>query len=164
MSSVPVVSQAEWQLTLTNSQARAAQLFGKSEAEQRHLGYFHTLREICQQPWTWLRTCDEMIASGDSLREFTRGIRSLAFTGSGSSEYVGDCVRVPIQNELGIVAESISGGALLLDGAKALPVDRPGLLVSLARSGNSPSWHWARTCRGPFAIALPLRASPPSAC
>jgi len=79
-----------------------------------------------------------MIASRDSLREFTRGIRSLAFTGSGSSEYVGDCVRVPIQNQLGIVAESISGGALLLDGVKALPVDRPGLLVSLARSGNSP--------------------------
>ena len=138
MSGIPVVSQAKWQLTLTNSQARAAQLFGKSEAEQSHLGYFHTLREICQQPWTWLRTCDQMIASRDSLREFTRGIRSLAFTGSGSSEYVGDCVRVPIQNELGIVAESISGGAVLLDGAKALPVDRPGLLVSLARSGNSP--------------------------
>src|SRR5437667_10050771 len=80
-----------------------------------------------------------MIASRDSLREFTRAISILAFTGSGSSEYVGDCVRVPIQNELGIVAESISGGALLLDGAKALPVDRPGLLVSLARSGNSPA-------------------------
>jgi len=138
MSGIPVVSQAEWQLALTSGQAKAAQLFGKSEAEQRHLGYFHTLREICQQPWTWLRTCDQMIASHDSLREFTRGIRSLAFTGSGSSEYVGDCVRVPIQNELGIVAESISGGALLLDGAKALPVDRPGVLVSLARSGNSP--------------------------
>ena len=138
MSGIPVVPQAEWRLALTNSQAKAAQLFGKSEAEQRHLGYFHTLREICQQPWTWLRTCDQMIASHDSLREFTRGIRSLAFTGSGSSEYVGDCVRVPIQNESGIVAESISGGALLLDGAKALPVDRPGLLVSLARSGNSP--------------------------
>jgi len=138
MRGIPVVSQAEWQIALTSGQAKAAQLFGKSEAEQRHLGYFHTLREICQQPWTWLRTCDQMIASDDSLREFTRGIRSLAFTGSGSSEYVGDCVRVPIQNELGIVAESISGGALLLDGAKALPVDRPGLLVSLARSGNSP--------------------------
>jgi len=138
MSGIPVLSQAEWQLAVTSGQAKAAQLFCKSEAEQRHLGYFHTLREICQQPWTWLRTCDQMIASHDSLREFTRGIRGLAFTGSGSSEYVGDCVRAPVQKELGIVAESISGGALLLDGAKALPVDRPGLLVSLARSGNSP--------------------------
>src|SRR5258708_19666305 len=107
MSSVPVVSQAEWQLTLTDSQARAAQLFDRPEAEQRHLGYFHTLREICQQPWTWLRTCDQMIASRDSLRGFTRGIRSLAFTGSGSSEYVGDCVRVPIQNDLRLASESI---------------------------------------------------------
>ena len=127
MSSVPVVSQAEWQLTLTDSQARAAQLFGKPDAEQLHLGYFHTLREICQQPWTWLRTCDQMIASRDVLREIARDIRSLAFTGSGSSEYAGDCVRIPLQNELGIPVESISGGALLLDGAKALPVDRPGV-------------------------------------
>jgi len=38
-----------------------------------------------------------MIASRDSLREFTRGIRSLAFTGSGSSEYVGDLRRVPFK-------------------------------------------------------------------
>src|SRR3989440_12218082 len=112
MESASLLTQADWQRALTSSQTKAAELFGRSEAEQRHLGYFHTLREICQQPWTWLRTCDQMIASRDSLLEFTRGVRSLAFTGSGSSEYVGDCVRVPIQNELGIVAESISGGVL----------------------------------------------------
>src|SRR5258705_10926362 len=113
MGSASLLTQSDWQRALTKDQARAAELFGRPEAEQRHLGYFHTLREICQQPWTWLRTCDQMIASRDSLREVTRGIRSLAFTGSGSSDYVGDCVRVPIQSELEIVAESVSGGAPL---------------------------------------------------
>jgi D-galactosamine 6-phosphate deaminase/isomerase len=138
MESAPLLTQADWQHALTNGQARAAGLFGRPEAEQLRLGYFHTLREICQQPWTWLRTCDRMIASRDGLRQDVAGIRSLALTGSGSSEYAAECVCLPLQNELGICTESISGGALLMYGGKALPLGRPGLLVSLARSGDSP--------------------------
>ncbi len=79
-----------------------------------------------------------MIAARDSLRKDVAGIRSLALTGSGSSEYAAECVCFPLQNELGISAESISGGSLLMYGGKALPLGRPGLLVSLARSGDSP--------------------------
>src|SRR2546429_3728851 len=79
-----------------------------------------------------------MIASRDSLKRDVAGIRSLALTGSGSSEYAAECVRLPLQNELGIHTESISGGSLLMYGGKALPLGRPGLLVSLARSGDSP--------------------------
>ena len=56
------MSQADWLLALTKSQSKAAELFGRSEEEQRRLGYFHTLREICQQPWTWPRTCQVMLA------------------------------------------------------------------------------------------------------
>jgi len=59
-------------------------------------------------------------------------------TGSGSSEYVGDCVRLPLQYELGIGTEAIGGGAILTHGSKSLPPGRPGLMVSLARSGDSP--------------------------
>src|SRR6267154_810562 len=132
------LTQADWQRALTNQQARASLLFGRTDAEQKRLGYFHTLREICQQPWTWLRTCERMIASSDSLGRDLAGIRHLSLTGSGSSEYAAECVRLPLQNELGICTESISGGALLMRGGKALPPERPGLLVSLARSGDSP--------------------------
>jgi len=132
------LTQADWQRALTNQQARASLLFGRTDAEQKRLGYFHTLREICQQPWTWLRTCERMVASRDSLKRGLAGIRHLSLTGSGSSEYAAECVRLPLQNELGICTESISGGALLMHGGKALPPERPGLLVSLARSGDSP--------------------------
>ena len=138
MESASLLTQADWQRALTNDQARAADLFGRTEAEQKRLGYFHTMQEICQQPWTWLRTCDRMIAARDGLRQDVSGIRSLVLTGSGSSEYAAQCVSLPLQNELGVCTESISGGALLLYGGKALPVGRPGLLVSLARSGDSP--------------------------
>src|SRR5438876_623693 len=130
--------QDEWQRALAKDQAKATELFGHSEEEQRRLGYFHTIREICQQPWTWLRTCDRMLDSRDGLNEDLKGIHSLALTGSGSSEYAGECVRFPLQNALGIPTESISGGALKMYGGKALPPGRPGVLVSVARSGDSP--------------------------
>src|ERR1700752_2331106 len=138
MDGAHVLSQDEWQRALAKSQGKAAELFERTEEEQRRLGYFHTIREICQQPWTWLRTCDRMLASRDGLEKDLRGIHSLALTGAGSSEYAAECVRFPLQNALGISTESISGGALLMQGGKALPPGRPGVLVSLARSGDSP--------------------------
>src|SRR5260370_35709382 len=79
-----------------------------------------------------------MIGLEDGLRKDVAGIRSLALTGSGSSEYAAECVCLQLQNELGICTESISGGAVLMHGGKTLPLGRPGLLVSLARSGDSP--------------------------
>src|SRR5881396_496217 len=136
MESASLLNQADWEHGLTNGQARAAELFGRPETEQKRLGYYHTLKEICQQPWTWLRTCDRMIASRDDLRGLVAGIQSLALTGSGSSEYAAECVRLTLQNELGVCTESISGGALLMYGGKVLPPRRPGLLVSLGRSGD----------------------------
>jgi|SRR5579859_656855 len=138
MDDAYLLTQDEWQSALAKTQGKAAELFGRSEEEQHRLGYFHTIREICQQPWTWLPTCDRMLASRDALKEDLRGIHSLALTGSGSSEYAGECVRIPLQNALGISTESVSGGALLMYGGKALPPGRPGVLVSLARSGDSP--------------------------
>ena len=138
MDDTHLLTQEGWQRALAKSQGKAAELFGRSEEEQRRLGYFHTIREICQQPWTWLRTCERMLASRDALKEDLKGIRSLALTGSGSSEYAGECVRFPLQNALDIPTESISGGALLMFGGKALPPGRPGVLVSVARSGDSP--------------------------
>ena len=138
MDGAHLLTQDEWQRALEKSQGKAAELFERPEVEQRRLGYFHTIREICQQPWTWLRTCNRMLASQSGLEKDLRGIHSLALTGSGSSEYAGECVRFPLQNALGISTESISGGALLMHGGKALPPGRPGVLVSLARSGDSP--------------------------
>jgi tagatose-6-phosphate ketose/aldose isomerase len=138
MDSSHLLTQEQWQRGLAESQGKAAELFGRSEEEQRRLGYFHTIREICQQPWTWLQTRDRMLASRDRLKEDLRGIHSLVLTGSGSSEYAGECVRFPLQNELGIPTASISGGALLMYGGKALPPGRPAVLVSVARSGDSP--------------------------
>lgn len=131
-------TQNEWQRNLASKQEKARELFGRDEFRQRELGYFFTLKEICQQPWTWLRTSEQMIQCREMLRSALRGVEAVVLTGSGSSGYVGDCVRVPLQNEMRKHVESIAGGVLLLQGVTALPNHDQGLLVSLARSGNSP--------------------------
>lgn len=109
-----------------------------SREEQERQGYFHTLREILQQPSTWLDTGERMLRRAPELSQWMNGIRSLVLTGSGSSEYAGACVRPVLQKEFGITAQSVGGGALLTDGAGALPPERPTMMISLARSGDSP--------------------------
>lgn len=73
---------------------------------------------------------------------WTRGavadLRELILTGSGSSEYAADCVRLPLQNRLSIPTQTVGGGMLLTHGSKAIAPLRPGLMVSLGRSGDSP--------------------------
>ncbi len=121
-----------------NSSFDVSDLLARPEAEQRSHGYFHTLREILQQPDTWLDTCRRTLARAPDLARLTDGIAWLALTGSGSSLFAGDCVRPALRRQLGITVEAVAAGDLLLHGAGALPAGRPGLLVSMARSGDSP--------------------------
>ncbi|MGD0296980.1 MAG: tagatose-6-phosphate ketose isomerase [Bryobacteraceae bacterium] len=113
-------------------------LLSESREEQERGGYFHTLREILQQPSTWLDTAERMTARAAELSPWVEGIRSLVLTGSGSSEYAGACVRLVLQNALSVATQTLGGGVLLTHGARAIPPERPGLMISLARSGDSP--------------------------
>jgi len=72
--------EPEWLRTLSERQPKAAELLSRSTEEQRRLGYFHTLREICQQPATWLRTSALMQGSEASIRPALAGIASLTLT------------------------------------------------------------------------------------
>src|SRR5450631_4624811 len=105
--SVSSFSQAEWLQTLCKSQPIAAEILARSPEQQHRLGYFHTLREICQQPSTWLQTCALMCRQAGNFQPILAQILGLTLTGSGSSEYAGDCVRMALQNELGIVTQAI---------------------------------------------------------
>jgi len=116
----------------------ATELLSRPEAEQERDGYFHTLREIRQQPVTFLDTCERIIRRTEDLKHCLRDVRSIVFTGSGSSEYVGDCVRLAIQRSLRITSQAIGSGMVLTHGNMALPPLRPLLMVSVARSGDSP--------------------------
>jgi tagatose-6-phosphate ketose/aldose isomerase len=101
-------------------------------------GHIFTLEEILQQPATWVNTCERLIAARASLQELLQGVQTLVLSGSGSSQFAGECVRTALRRGLGITVETIDGGTLLTHGVDAMPPARPALLVSLARSGNSP--------------------------
>lgn len=133
-----LLADQSWLQELSETQPKAAELLSRSEEQQRQGGYFHTLREISQQPATWIQTAERMISCAAELREITREIRTLVLTGSGSSEFAGQCVQAVLRRELGVVTEVISGGTLLAYGEDAVPPGRPLLVVSLARSGDSP--------------------------
>ncbi|MGI8962788.1 MAG: SIS domain-containing protein [Bryobacteraceae bacterium] len=115
-----------------------SELLSRSEAEQERHGYLYTLREIRQQPATFLDTCERMLRRAEDLKRCLQNVQSVVFTGSGSSEYVGDCVRPAIQRHLKVTCQAIGSGMVLTYGSRALPPLRPSLMVSLARSGDSP--------------------------
>jgi tagatose-6-phosphate ketose/aldose isomerase len=109
-----------------------------SAEEQQQAGYFHTLHEILQQPETWLDTCDRLIAHSPLIAEKLDSVRSLVLTGSGSSLFATECARPALQQELDIPVDATDGGALLTHGSAAFTPGRPALMLSLARSGDSP--------------------------
>ena len=116
----------------------ASELLNTSEAEQDRAGYLHTLREIRQQPATFLDTCERTLSRAQDLTRCLQNVQSVVFTGSGSSEYVGDCVRLAIRKSLNLTSRAVGSGTVLTHGSLTLPPLRPLLLVSLARSGDSP--------------------------
>jgi tagatose-6-phosphate ketose/aldose isomerase len=115
------------------------QQFAAVSAKQRlDAGYGHTLREILQQPDTWAHTARQLNSLIPRLKSVLEGVQAMVLTGSGSSEYAGESVRPAIQNGSGILTQVVGSGELLTHGAAALPPQRPLLLVSFARSGDSP--------------------------
>ena len=125
-------------LSFLPAQREVAILLNRMKEEQQELGYFHTLHEILQQPATWLRTGHEIAGAASHLEPVLADVRLIVLTGSGSSQYAGECLRLALQNELRIPVETVAGGDLLTHGGKAFGPSRPGLMLSLARSGDSP--------------------------
>jgi hypothetical protein len=68
----PFLSQVQWLSYLSQVQPVAREMLERSDEDQRRLGYFHTFREICQQPSTWLRTGELMHSHAAELRDLVR--------------------------------------------------------------------------------------------
>ena len=145
MASIEMAPIDEWLARLEKSGDGAVpRLLARPAGEQKTAGYSHTLREICQQPATWTETAERVAGHQELLERalVDAGIRErrgfLLFTGSGSSLYAGECLAPALQETLRVPVLAVSAGALLTHPAATLPPSGPYLLVSFARSGNSP--------------------------
>ncbi len=165
----------EWLAALASVPGELGALLRPSWAEQLERGYGHTLREIGQQPVTWLETAARMRGLVPVLETSLGGAETVVFTGSGSSVYAGECVAPCLQEALGVPVTAVPAGLILTHPETCLPPNGPFLVVSLARSGNSPEsraavdWllesrpqarHLFITCNSRGALATSYRERP----
>jgi tagatose-6-phosphate ketose/aldose isomerase len=139
--SEPIAGFTAWKKQVCEASQTLASLYQNASSDGSS-GYQHTLQEILQQPITWRETASTVIAESQRLsalvgKEKPTRVRSVLLTGSGSSLYVGDCVKRYITSQLQVPAEAVSGGALLLSAHEPM-LPSPRLMVSIARSGDSP--------------------------
>jgi tagatose-6-phosphate ketose/aldose isomerase len=125
---------------VTVNPSELSRLLVRDADTQREGGYLHTLSEILQQPGSWIETSAELVKAIEtaSLRgSLSPTPDAIVFTGSGSSHYVGECLAIGLQATLNRPVLAIAAGTLLTHSRGTLPPGR-GLLVSIARSGDSP--------------------------
>ena len=130
-------SVEDWLASLGGT-GRIGALLAPAREDQIARGYGHTLREICQQPVTWLETGALLPERRSALESALDGVGAVVLTGSGSSLYAGECVAPCLQQGLRVPVTAVPGGLVLTHPASCLPPSGQYLVVSLARSGNSP--------------------------
>ncbi|MGW3961035.1 SIS domain-containing protein [Amycolatopsis sp. NPDC005003] len=102
-------------------------------------GDSRTAREIEQQPATWVRVADAVRRARPEIDELI-GLpgRRIVLTGAGTSAFAGEVVARDLALHLGRPVEAIATTEIVADPLAVAVDDRPILLVSFARSGNSP--------------------------
>lgn len=135
-SLLPCSQVPEWLHTLSAGKGGFASLLREAGRDSVD-GYRHTIREICQQPATWPATAQVLQLFREELAGMVSGCQRIVLTGSGSSQYAGECAAPALRKDLLRPVEVQGGGELLLCPSASV-ADEPALVVSLARSGESP--------------------------
>lgn len=117
-------------------------IFGKNNEELNNLKAIYTATEIRQQPRLWEKTYEVVKNNKDKIRDFlnknlSRDTR-IILTGAGTSDYVGDTVVSELKRNLEARVEAIATTDLVSNYKDYVEKDTQTILVSFARSGNSP--------------------------
>ena len=120
-----------------------AEYLGTAEAELAATGALHTAREIAQQP-RMLRATHALVASlRAQLDAFAAPLTRnpdarVILTGAGTSAYIGQCLAPLLDRQLAARVNAVPTTDIVGAPRLYLEPDRPLLLVSFGRSGNSP--------------------------
>lgn len=107
----------------------------------------HTVTEILQQPKLWIETFKIIQKNGDAIRLFFENLQKkhdrvrFIFTGAGTSAFVGETITPYLRKNNGKLSwefEHIATTDLVSSPKYYLNGEIPTVLVSFARSGNSP--------------------------
>ncbi len=119
------------------------QYLGHSDKSLEAAGGIWTAREISQQASVWSKIERIMDGDGAGLRGFLdpllkrRDLR-IVLTGAGTSAFVGECLAPALKGRTRLRVDAVPSTDLISSPDAWLTADIPTLLVSFARSGNSP--------------------------
>jgi tagatose-6-phosphate ketose/aldose isomerase len=160
-------------------------LIALDASEKARLGAEATPSEIAQQPEMWRDTAHRFAAAAPQIRALLCDVglpgsgAEVIFSGAGTSDFVGRCAAGPVSAALGTRAIACPTTDIVTHPEHAFPSDRPAVMVSVARSGNSPESvaameivlrerpsvrHLAITCNEAGALARLARAEAGRAC
>lgn len=106
------------------------------------MGAIHTAREISQQPKLWEKIYRSIFVQQQDLQGFLNHAvdksQRILLIGAGTSAFIGLSLRGIFQRNSGLISEAISTTDLVSHPQDYLIKDVPTLIISFARSGNSP--------------------------
>ena len=101
----------------------------------------HTYREIRQQPQVWVKAYDTILARKAEIQSFLHANfnedYSIVLTGAGTSAYIGDALELAL-SKINRGVRAIATTDIITDPGIYFDSSSKVLLVSFARSGNSP--------------------------
>ena len=118
-------------------------IFGYTENQLKALRAADTAAEIRQQPVTWQKTIAQIKDIWEDLQAFVHSITDapdyqIILSGAGTSEYVGNALRPALLRVHHGHLQSVATTDIVASPESYIDPDTPVLLVSFARSGNSP--------------------------
>ncbi|MBO4605579.1 MAG: SIS domain-containing protein [Bacteroidales bacterium] len=103
---------------------------------------YHTYKEIKQQPRVWKQAydivCKRKAEISSFIHKYTELGYSIVLTGAGTSAYIGDALECALRDTILKGASSIATTDIITAPELYFGADSKVLLVSFARSGNSP--------------------------
>lgn len=103
---------------------------------------YNTYKEILQQPKVWLKTLDYIRANKNEIQAFTEKYLQegyeIVLTGAGTSAYIGDALEPALYTTGFKGAKAIATTDIITNPEMYFDGNSKVLLVSFARSGNSP--------------------------
>ena len=117
-------------------------ILGYEMEELKKLNGHNTAQEIVQQPALWMQIYEliekEKQRIADFLNANTDNETRILFTGAGSSDYIGDTIKSYVKSCVNARVEAVATTDIVANPQEIIERDRKTILVSFARSGNSP--------------------------
>ncbi len=114
-----------------------------SAEDLKSSGSFHTAKEISSQPEMWKKTYLKLLDEKEQILRFLEEVLkyddlNVVLAGAGSSAFIGESLVGKFQKSWGVPCRAIGTTEIVTHPENYFIKSRPTLLISFARSGDSP--------------------------